>query len=163
MLHERFQRAIALLALISCCNAVAWCQQVIATSGQEFTGPDVHISFTIGELVIATGTAADVALTQGFQQPISDISTEVMPNADPSFSISAYPNPAREQITLAVEGVDGLIDLRLLDAAGRLISTHSNVAMLHTLDVSALASGSYILQASTGSQLLSSLKINITR
>ena len=42
--------------------------EVIASSGDHFTGTDAQLSWTIGELVIDTYTNGSTQLTQGFHQ-----------------------------------------------------------------------------------------------
>jgi len=48
-------------------------QNVIATSGDYFENANASISLTVGELVTETFSAGNVILTQGFQQPVVEI------------------------------------------------------------------------------------------
>jgi hypothetical protein len=43
-------------------------QEVVATQGDSYTNARANIDFTLGEVIIATGTDGNNDLTQGFHQ-----------------------------------------------------------------------------------------------
>ncbi|MFI5204635.1 MAG: T9SS type A sorting domain-containing protein, partial [Flavobacteriales bacterium] len=62
------------------------------------------------------------------------------------FSISIYPNPADEQITLSLKGITGTVDVSLENMLGERIINRTNVSATAQLDVSSLAEGMYLLK-----------------
>lgn len=69
-----------------------------------------------------------------------------MKSLEPS-ALSIYPNPARNTLTVSMKGsmtARYLAEIRSLD--GRLLRTEQLMGPLHTLDVSGLAAGSYLLR-----------------
>lgn len=65
------------------------------------------------------------------------------------FGISIYPVPSADVVTVELDeqNYTGNINLQLLDLTGRIISQQAAIGMRTTLDVSALARGTYIIQA----------------
>ncbi|MES1181666.1 MAG: T9SS type A sorting domain-containing protein, partial [Flavobacterium sp.] len=60
-----------------------------------------------------------------------------------------YPNPAKEKVTITNHGSSPLVQVRIFDGMGRLVSNEQvSVAngASHVLDVSALAQGNYMLE-----------------
>ncbi len=61
-----------------------------------------------------------------------------------------YPNPTSEFLNISIPAsVEGTIDLRLMDVAGNLVLTKNVVAGANVMNVSALASGVYMLEMNT--------------
>lgn len=77
--------------------------------------------------------------------------------------LEAFPNPANEVVNLGIEGIDGLIQVKLYDLSGKVLlqerqSVQSGTVL--TYDVSALQSGIYILEA-TGNNRRSTLRLTV--
>ncbi len=156
-------RVVAIAAFMLLGVGTVRSQHVLANAGGSFQAGNTSIAFTIGETVIATHEQAAVITTQGFHQPPSDLSTEVRSVAAPGLRITAFPNPAREQVTLVMDGADTPIDMLVLDASGRLVATHRLLQVPYMFDVSDIASGCYTVLASTADRFLASIKLTITR
>jgi len=144
-------------------NTASVAQEVYSTSGSFFQNANTQIAFSIGEPIIATHSTVGAIATQGFHQPPVDFSTEVVHVSDPSIHVSVYPNPARELVTVVVEGMTGVLALDLVDASGRVVATRSSSANQQTWDVSQLASGCYTIRAFAQEQFLSTIKLTIAR
>lgn len=69
-------------------------QAVVAPAGHYHESGQMSMSWTLGEPMIETLVSADIVLTQGFQQPVLEVSTTTNePGLD--FQITAFPNPTR--------------------------------------------------------------------
>lgn len=93
----------------------------IGLSGGELQTGNASIQHSIGEPMIDTWQLSANELRQGFQQSVEGYVTSL--ESEKYFShLSTYPQPAREQLTLAWDGADPLI-LRLSwwDISGRAI------------------------------------------
>jgi len=59
--------------------------------------------------------------------------------------IKSYPNPSSGLLTIELEGINELVDIRLFDLSGRNVFVHQNMSESKvTLDLSALSAGQYI-------------------
>lgn len=67
-------------------------QHVTPGGGGYFEGSSASVSFTIGDVATSTLTGTSVMLTQGFQQPMLQVST-FSEEMDLAISLNAYPNP----------------------------------------------------------------------
>lgn len=75
-------------------------QSVITPAGHYHESGQMSMSWTLGETMIETFVSADIVLTQGFQQPVLEVSTLTKePGLD--FQITAFPNPTRSHINIS--------------------------------------------------------------
>lgn len=137
-------------------------QDVLASAGDAFVTGTTSIAFTIGEPVIATQAQSAVILTQGFQQPNDDFTTVIAEVMDPEAEVLAFPNPARDQLVIQVNGLAGVVAYELFDAAGRAIHGRSSFSERVTLDVSALASGTYHARITVDGAYITTVQLSIT-
>ncbi len=66
-------------------------------------------------------------------------------------AVSVYPNPATSVVTVSAEGVEGAVDVQLVDLNGRVVMQQSGNAQGLTLDVSGLSKGVYFVRLSSDS------------
>ncbi len=134
--------------------------EVIATSGEYFSGANGSLSWTIGEPVIETVTGVNAILTQGFQQN-TYIIVAIESMQDAHFQISVYPNPASDLINIHLN-VQSDVIIELMDIQGKKLSIEKVEAntTLKQLNLNNFAIGSYILRITgTNGNLLKSYKI----
>jgi hypothetical protein len=94
---------------------------VLATGGDRVNQGGVQLSYTIGELVVASLAADTLLLTQGFQQSFQGEAVSVDQPTD-LFRMQVFPNPFQERIILRPLGdlpAGGLV-LRLSGVSGQL-------------------------------------------
>lgn len=118
------RKALIILTLITTLALTAMGQlaltpSVVSAAGNYYAGNDLSISWTIGDLVISTLKGENLTLTQGFQQP-TGIGTGILPK-ELQGNIFVYPNPARDELFIRFEilnGGDYLLELQ--DVTGRI-------------------------------------------
>ncbi len=131
-----------------------WCtashaQQVICSSGTQLVEATVgSITYTIGEPVFATVAGSANVLTQGFEQPWSDVSTSVAFAPEEAPGITVFPNPTRHLLHVVFTGERTGDRYELLDAAGRLLQSGQLSAQDDLLDMTPFAAGQYLLRVS---------------
>jgi Secretion system C-terminal sorting domain len=170
-------RSILFIAAILCIIGVQaqskFSGTVISTGGGFATGSSGYtLSYTIGEMsAIQTFSKTNVILTQGFQQPVDQITgiLETERTADGSFSI--YPNPVQGTLWYGFEFSDrGDVSVSVYDMAGKLIETpltesYDNGKVIHRMDCSAYAAAMYIMTAtftpSSGKTVTITKKLNV--
>ncbi|GAA0539183.1 T9SS type A sorting domain-containing protein [Chitinophaga japonensis] len=92
-------------------------RQVTASSGGSGLIGNILIQYTIGEPVVATFSAGNSMLTQGFQQPELP---PLPPGKDPIINYILYPNPASTTVKVQFELLTpGAVLFRLVNSAGQ--------------------------------------------
>ena len=143
--------------------ALTMAQTVMSGGGGHHTNATTAISYTIGEPVIATVSAAGTTLTQGFQQPWADITTEVNNTTTELPVINVYPNPVRHTLHIAVDQGAEAQNYFLHDGAGRLVTEGRLSSTITDLDMQPYASGGYVLRVlGNGNSTLQTFKIHVT-
>lgn len=115
---------------------------VIASSGDEMSSGQYSIEWTLGEPVTATFQNSNLIINQGFHQGLS-ISTSIPESVDPEISI--YPNPTQDRIHFDLPNNLSVVDISIRSIDGRLIRKGVSLTTESSLDMSDLASGTYII------------------
>jgi hypothetical protein len=71
----------------------------------------------------------------------------------PTFSFSLFPNPAKDEISLTLNGAESEVSFLLYNALGQQIATYSwteEVNSLHKINIADLASGAYFYKIKDG-------------
>ena len=134
--------------------------EVIATSGEYFSGANGSLSWTIGEPVSETFSGVNAILTQGFQQN-TYIVVAIEDIQDDNFQISVYPNPASDLINIHLDIKSDVI-IELFDIQGKKLSIEKVEAnrTLKQLNLNNFAIGNYFIRiTNTNGKLLKSYKI----
>ena len=133
---------------------LAWCAygvhaqsvtpDIRTSSGGYGASSTANVSWSIGEPVTETAVGSNARLTQGFEQPRFNL-TIGMVEIEAAWSISVYPNPTADM--LSVELAEDHVDANavLFDAAGKRAIEQRITARRTTLDLSALPAGEYLL------------------
>lgn len=149
---------LVILFIVTCCPGL-FAQEAVATAGSILSNSSGSISFTIGEGVANTLTKGDKTITQGFQQGNLSVSM-VSELKDLDFSISVFPNPTTDVLTLKLnkEDMTGLQYL-LFDMNGRLLSQKNLETNETTINVKQLSNGLYLIKVQDGRKELKTFKI----
>lgn len=109
------KKTLLLLILIP---VVSFSQEVISSQGDSYSNASGSVDFTIGEVVIVTGTDGNNDLTQGFHQ--TNWKFVGLEDHNPKMEISVYPNPIDNEINIESDAFENLHYV-LYDAAGRIV------------------------------------------
>ena len=90
------KRLLLLLFLLNFNNYFS--QTVISTQGNSSSNSAGSLDYTIGEVVVTFGSDNLNHLTQGFHQPVFEITNVETIEVD--FEVVIYPNPAINQVNL---------------------------------------------------------------
>lgn len=153
----------AMLALGTYCKAQTASPDVIASTGNCFTTPDVSLSWTMGEVVSETDAYSNGYLTQGFQQPTSIVITSV-DNVSSTGNVSAYPNPFTSSFNVKNNDGGKALQLQLTDMTGKVIVTKNMSAGEQEFNMDNYANGIYFLRVyDTNNTLVQTLKVDKTK
>lgn len=122
-------------------------EQVVAANGQQLSGSNGQVSFTVGEPAITTLSSANNQVSQGYQQ--SNLTTTAIEDVSaPPYQVSVYPNPTGNQLTVMVQGLDQQLVFQLYDIQGKLLYETTTTSEKSELDFTPYAPGQYLLQLS---------------
>ena len=146
MRHKRLKLS-AILLLVSGLT-VLHAQESINASGGDALGSGGSVSYSAGQVFYSTTTGTNGSVAQGVQQPyeISTI-TAIEDAKGISLSISAYPNPATDYLTLEVLDFElSNLHLKLYDISGRLLHSEEIVSNQTSIVMSNLVPATYFVK-----------------
>jgi Secretion system C-terminal sorting domain len=144
---------ISWLAVISplFCLSQGMFPRVTNMAGFDMAMDNIVVTVSIGEPAVTTLTTTTNYVTQGFLQP------EIFPC--PELSISYYPNPAKDEITIEAFGCDVQIQsLQIIDLWGRLITT-AKPTKDNKLNLTGLSQGVYVIRVLLSNDLTNNINI----
>lgn len=144
---------LLIIAYFDCHAQVTLERTVINTSGADFNGGGLSVSYSIGEAIAGTVMCTEAKLTQGFIQPPDKIKVSVGPDCQP-LKITIFPNPVNEILIIEIQDFDGydnnLIEASISGLDGRILQVTKLYKGLNALDCSSLAAGLYFLSIGNG-------------
>lgn len=145
------------LILFSLLSAlVVSAQEVVSTQGDSYSNGNGSIDFTIGEVVIDTGTDGTNDITQGFHQTNWNLVGIV--NHKPSFEVTVFPNPTSDLLKIQTSAFEN-VSYTLYDAEGKLILQDKLTVSETSIQVSELAPGNYSLMLNNETENLKTFKL----
>ena len=133
-------------------------QQVIGTQGGSNSNSAGSLDYTIGEVVVTFGSDDSTHLTQGFHQPVFEITNIV--TIEINFEVSIYPNPAVDQLNIQFKELHQGARFDLYDANGKLLFTRLITDPFMTIPFSNYETGVYFLSfISKNNELLNTFKV----
>lgn len=131
-------------------------QEVVSTQGSSYSNASGAIDFTIGEVIINTGTSGSASLTQGFHQ--TNWKFLGLTDFEPSYIVSVFPNPTEEFLTIQTDNFEK-VEYALFDEQGKIVLQGNLTNTQTQLQVKQLANGNYTLSLSKEKLLLKTMKL----
>jgi len=147
-----------LLFSIAAYGSVCMAQEVVSSGGESYTNSSGQIDYTIGETIIETISDSANQLTQGFHQPVIQI-TEIGDHSSDTDMI-VFPNPTNGSVTIQLDQIPIGLNYLLFDAAGKLVMSNKVIQRESLIDMKSLSSGRYILKFSNNLTSFQIQKIN---
>jgi hypothetical protein len=148
------KNALLLLTLITTLSVSA--QEVVSTQGDSYSNANGSIDFTIGEVVINTGTDGTNDLTQGFHQ--TNWNFLGVEDFAPNYEAIIFPNPTEDVLNIKTSMFEN-VTYTLYDGLGKLVMQDILSAEQTPIQVSQLAPGSYSLTLNNETQNLKTFKL----
>ena len=138
--HLSFQIGLATLAYGQNVD-----QQIIATAGDDIANGNTSVSWTLGQLVGTASVNSGILLTEGFHQ--SDPITVLSSLPDVEQTITIFPNPAVDRISIDASINAGLGSYQLANLEGRIMESAQEVDFSTTqqIPMHTYADGIYLL------------------
>lgn len=148
------KHAFVLFSLFATISVSA--QEVVATQGDSYSNASGNIDFTIGEVIIATGTDGTNDITQGFHQ--TNWNFVGLDDHAPSYEAVIFPNPTEDVLNIRTRQFEN-VTYTLYDAQGKLVLQNRLSAEQTLIPVSQLAPGNYSLTLNNETQNLKTFKL----
>jgi len=136
-------------------------QEALPASGGNASGSGGSVSYTIGQVVYTTIAGINGSVAQGVQQPYEiSVVTGLAEAAGIKLICSAYPNPAKEYVTLRIENCDteNMI-YQLYDDSGKLLEKKKVEGTETRIDMDNLVIATYFLKVLRSNQVVKTFKV----
>lgn len=122
--------------------SISFSQEVISSQGDSYSNASGSVDFTIGEVVIDTGSDGNNDLTQGFHQ--TNWNFVGLDDHDPSIDVSVFPNPLEKHLNIQTGAFKGM-NYIMYDAAGRNVRQGALLEETTQIETTELLPASYSL------------------
>ena len=160
MLFKKLKLSVVLLISLGITGLKA--QEVILPAGGNASGSGgSSVSYSIGQIVYTTHTGTNGSEAQGVQQPY-EISVVIgIPEANGiNLSVTAYPNPTSDYLTLEVGNYDSAnLQYLIFDVSGKLLQTIDAQGPTTQIEIRALAPGNYFVKVLDNKEEIKVFKI----
>ena len=154
-------RKILILFCVLMTGIGAFAQSAVTASGGEASGNSGNLSYSIGQTFCSTNAGQSVQINEGVQQPyeIYDV-TDVQSAISKEISLSAFPNPTSDFLTLRFESdnIEGF-DCAMYDISGKEILQKRITSSETSLDMNSLPSATYFVQVTKQNREVKTFKI----
>lgn len=148
------RHTLVLFSLLA--TGIVSAQEVISTQGDLYSNGSGSVNFTLGEVVIATGTDGTNDITQGFHQ--TNWNFLGVEDFAPNYKTTIFPNPTSEVLNIRTSTFEN-VTYTLYDAQGKIVMQNVLFAEQTPVQVSQLAPGSYSLILNNKTQNLKTFKL----
>jgi hypothetical protein len=128
------------------------------TTGGDATGPNGTVSYTIGQIDYTSNQGSNGSVHQGVQQAF-EIYTVGLSENEIQISLSVFPNPVQENLTLQITGSNQELSYELIDVNGKIHLTRKNLIDNTNIDLSTYSKGIYFLKVRSKSNTIKTFKI----
>ena len=133
--------------------------QVLSASGGDATGSGGSVAYSVGQIVYTTSTGTTGSVAQGVEQAYEIYSVGIK-ETTLNISLSVFPNPTSDFLTLKVEDYNNeTLSFDLLDEQGKLILSEQITNQETQVAMSTLARGSYFINIVQTNKKIQTFKI----
>jgi hypothetical protein len=136
-------------------------QESMNTTGGDASGSAGSLSYSVGQAVYQTHTSTSGSVAEGVQQPY-EISVVLAKReaVGITLSVSAYPNPTTDNLTLSVEAFElSNVSYQLFDINGRILQNGKIASELTSIAMGNLVSATYFIKVVKDNKEIKTFKI----
>ncbi len=160
MRHKKLKLSAILLLGLGLTSLQA--QESVNATGGNASGSGGSASYSIGQLVYTTNTGINgSSVAQGVQQPYEiSVVTGLEETTGINLSVSAYPNPTTDYLTLSIDEFDiSNLTFQLFDMNGKLLQNQNLTDTETKIDMSNFVPSTYFVKVISKNQLIKEFKI----
>jgi len=138
-------RPILLLATGLLWAGLAQAQESANASGGDATGSGGTVAYSIGQVVYTTNTSSSGSVAQGVQHAY-EIFTVSVEETTLNISLTAFPNPTTENLTLQISDFNNeKLEYQLYDMQGKMLNSGQVTAQQTLINTSSLSPATYFI------------------
>ena len=138
-------RPIALFAAGLLWAGLAQAQKSANASGGDATGTGGTVAYSVGQVVYTTNTSSTGSVAQGVQQSYV-ISTVGINETALNISLTAFPNPTADNLTLQISDYNNeKLSYQLFDMQGKQLSNEQITAQQTQINMNSLPTATYFI------------------
>jgi hypothetical protein len=159
MRHKKLKLSALLLLGLGLTGLQA--QECVNATGGNASGSGGSASYSVGQVVYTTHTGTSGSVAEGVQQPYEiSVVTAIEEAKGINLSVSAYPNPTTDYLTLEVKEFDlSNLSFQLYDMNGKLLLNEKITGNQTSIVMSNLVPATYFVKVIQGSKEVKTFKI----
>ena len=162
MRHKKLKLSAVLLLGLGVIGLQA--QESINATGGNASGSVGSASYSVGQVVYTTNTGTSGSVAQGVQQPYEiSVVTGLEEAKGINLSVSAYPNPTTDYLTLSIDASTTLsiqsMSYQLYDMNGKLLQNEKISGSQTSIVMSNLVPATYFVKVVQGNKEVKTFKI----
>ena len=159
MKHKRLKLSAVLLLGLGLTGLQA--QESVNATGGDALGSGGSASYSVGQVVYTTNTGTNGSVAQGVQQAFEiSVVTGIEEAKGINLSVSAYPNPTTDYLTLEVKDVELLnLHFQMYDMNGKLLQNEKITGNQTSIVMSNLVPATYFVKVIQGNKEVKTFKI----
>ncbi len=136
-------------------------QESVNATGGNASGSGGSVGYSVGQVVYTSNTGTTGSVAQGVQQPYEiSVVTAIEEAKAITLSITAYPNPATDNLTLEVKDFDlSTLHFQLFDMAGKLLQSEKITDSRTSIAMGNLVPATYFVKVIQGNKEVKTFKI----
>lgn len=146
MRHKRLKLSAVFLLGLGLTELQA--QTSINAVGGNASGGGGSVSYSVGQVVYTTNSGTNGSVAQGVQQPFEiSVVTAIEEASGINLTVSAYPNPTTDYLTLEVKELElSNLYFQLYDMQGKLLQRNKITGIQTSIVMSNLAPATYYVK-----------------
>lgn len=159
MRHKKLKLSVVLLLGLGLTGLQA--QTSVNATGSNASGSGGSASYSVGQVVYTTHTGTSGSVAEGVQQPYEiSVVTAIEEAKGINLSVTAYPNPTTDYLTLSIGEFDiSNLSYQLYDMNGRLLQNEKITGSQTSIVMSNLVPATYFVKVIQGSKEVKTFKI----
>ena len=159
MKHKRLKLSALLFLGLGLTGLQA--QTSVNATGGDASGSGGSASYSVGQVVYTTNTGTNGTVAQGVQQPYEiSVVTGIEQAKGINLSVSAYPNPTTDYLTLSIGEFDiSNLSYQLYDMNGKLLQNAKITGNQTSIVMSNLVPANYFVKVIQGNKEVKTFKI----
>ena len=159
MRHKRLKLSALLFLGLGLTGLQA--QESVNATGGDALGSGGSASYSVGQVVYTTNTGTNGSVAQGVQQAFEiSVVTGLEEAKGINLSVSAYPNPTTDYLTLEVKDVELLnLHFQMYDMNGKLLQNEKITGNQTSIVMSNLVVATYFVKIIQGNKEIKTFKI----
>ena len=120
--------------------------QVIDVSGGTHRANGYSMTYSLGQTAVTMLKSSNYIITQGFQQPLNNISTQSEETQSIDFQATVFPNPTSALLNLNLQGnLEQTWQMQIVNIKGQIVRNETLQQAENQFDVSNFPNGEYFI------------------